>query len=221
MKLQLVAESLLAEQELSYYIGECQFCSSNDSDLWNEMQRLLLRLPDKIACLQQKRILAQVSELGAWEDCMLVQQLPFYRHEHVYCGLQGDIKASGLCLSTQVNFDPRLQMQRTGTELDIWAGIVSVCLKFIEMDVNLHHTLKSVDCFGIRSLNLESERLKYTSALLDRFHRVLATAVSADAVTAVHARLDLDEAIHSLVYLPRERSLFLVGKVATTSTSHS
>jgi hypothetical protein len=81
--------------------------------------------------------------------------------------------------------------------------------------------LKSVDCFGIRSLNLESERLKYTSALLDRFHRVLATAVSADAVTAVHARLDLDEAIHSLVYLPRERSLFLVGKVATTSTSHS
>lgn len=219
MKLQLVAESLLAEQELSYCIGEYQFCSSNDSDLWNEMQRLLLRLPDKIACLQQKRILAQVSELGAWEDCMLVQQLPFYRHEHVYCGLQGDIKASGLCLSTQVNFDPRLQMQRTGTELDIWAGIVSVCLKFIEMDVNLHHTLKSVDCFGIRSLNLES--VKYTSALLDRFHRVLATAVSADAVTAVHARLDLDEAIHSLIYLPTERSLFLVGKVATTSTSHS
>ena len=81
------------------------------------------------------------------------------------------------------------------------AGIVSVCLKFIDIDTYLHHALKSVDRFGVRSLNSEPEKSKYVTALLDRFQRVL-TTTDADPVIALRARLDLDEAIHSLVYLP-------------------
>jgi hypothetical protein len=201
LKLKDIGEALLADKELSPYIGEYQFHSSNDADLWNEMHCLLLRVPEKIAHFRREQILAQATQLGACEDKISLRQLAFNRNEYIYCGLKGNIRANGLCLSDKINFDPRLQLQTRGTELDILAGIVTICLKFIEMDTSLHHALKSVDRFGVRSLNLESEKLKYASALIDRFHRVLST-VNADPITALRAKLDLDEAIHSLVYLP-------------------
>jgi len=43
----------------------------------------------------------------------------------------------------------------------------------------MHHALKSVERFGIRSVNLEPEKSKYVTALIDRFRRVQAT-VDAD-----------------------------------------
>ncbi|MDM9380131.1 hypothetical protein QUB80_05385 [Chlorogloeopsis sp. ULAP01] len=201
LQLKDISEALLADKELSPYIGEYQFHSSNDADLWNEMQRLLLRVPEKFAHLRRERILTEATQLGACEDKTSLRQLAFNRNEYIYSGLKGNIRANGLCLSDKINFDPRLTLHTRGTELDILAGIVTICLKFIEIDTSLHHTLKSVDRFGVRSLSLESERLKYITALIDRFHRVLGT-VNADPITALRAKLDLDEAIHSLVYLP-------------------
>ncbi|MFQ4144172.1 hypothetical protein [Chlorogloeopsis sp. ULAP02] len=201
LQLKHMSDALLADKELSHYIGEYQFHGSNDADLWDEMQRLLLRVPEKVAHLRRERLLTEVTQLGACEDKISLQQLAFCRHEYIYSGLKGNIRANGLCLSDKINFDPRLTLQTRGTELDILAGVVTICLKFTEIDTSLHHALKSVDRFGVRSLNLESERLKYTTALIDRFHRVLGT-VNADPITALRAKLDLDEAIHSLVYLP-------------------
>jgi hypothetical protein len=93
-------------------------------------------------------------------------------------------------------------METNDGEIDLLAGVVSICLKFIELDLSLHHALKSVDRFGVRSLNDEREKSKYITALIDRFRRVQTTADNVDPVVALRARLDLDEAIHSLVYLP-------------------
>ncbi|EHC19528.1 hypothetical protein [Fischerella thermalis] len=200
-KLKHIADALLADQELLQHIGAYKFHSNNDVDLWNEIQRLLLRVPEKLAHTWRECILAEASQLGALEDKLAVQQFGFSRNEHVYSGLQGSVYATGLCLSDQVGFDPRLQVETRGGELDLLAGIVSVCLKFIDIDTCLHHALKSVDRFGVRSLNSESEKSKYVTALLDRFQRVLITT-DADPAIALRARLDLDEAIHSLVYLP-------------------
>ncbi|PMB28066.1 hypothetical protein [Fischerella thermalis] len=200
-KLKHIADALLADQELLQYVGAYQFHSNNDVDLWNEIQRLLLRVPEKLAHTWRECILAEASQLGALEDKLAVQQFGFSRNEHIYSGLQGSVYATGLCLSDQVGFDPRLQVETRGGELDLLAGIVSVCLKFIDIDTCLHHALKSVDRFGVRSLNSESEKSKYVTALLDRFQRVL-TTTDADPAIALRARLDLDEAIHSLVYLP-------------------
>ncbi|MEL6165282.1 MAG: hypothetical protein AAFR37_16530, partial [Cyanobacteria bacterium J06628_3] len=126
--------------------------------------------------------------------------LPFSNAEIIYSGLKGNIQASGLCFSNTINFDERLQIQRSGTELDILAGVVSTCLKFIEQDPHLHHALRSVDRFGVRSLRL-ADKPKYIAALIERFHKVKVT-FNTNNIIALRARLDLDEAIHSLVYLP-------------------
>lgn len=201
LKLKQIGEALLSDRELSNYIGDYQFLSTNDADLWNEMQRLLLRVPEKVAHAWQEHILTQASKIGATVD-KLYLSLPFTRNECIYPGLTGKIKATGLCLSNQVDFDPRLTMETHNEEIDLLAGVVSTCLKFIELDSSLHHALKSVDRFGVRSLNDEREKSKYVTALIDRFRRVQTTADNTDPVVALRARLDLDEAIHSLVYLP-------------------
>ncbi|MBD2776852.1 hypothetical protein [Iningainema tapete] len=194
-----VGEAMLSDRELFNYIGQYQFISTNDTDLWHEMQRLLLRLPEKMAHDWQERISCQVSKLGVVEDKQTYVSLPFARDESVYFGLTGKVQATGLRLSEQV-VNP-LMVETRGGELDFLAGVVATCLKFIELDSCLHHALKSIDRFGVRSL-MESEKSKYVTALMERFHRVQATTVDADPVVALRARLDLDEAIHSLVYLP-------------------
>ncbi|MBF2017890.1 MAG: hypothetical protein IGS23_22380 [Rivularia sp. T60_A2020_040] len=199
-QLKPVTQNLLAHKELSAYVGEYQFYSQDDAQLWNEIQRLLLRVPEKQADILRSQILKQVNILGATEDKVSLRQLAFPIHEHIYSGLKGNIQASGLCFSNMVNFDERLDIQRSGSELDILAAIVSTCLKFIEIDPHLHHALRSVDRFGVRSLN-SVDKPKYITALIERFHRVKVT-FNTDKSIALRARLDLDEAIHSLIYLP-------------------
>ncbi|ARV62793.1 hypothetical protein BZZ01_01160 [Nostocales cyanobacterium HT-58-2] len=202
LKLRQIREALLSDRELLNHIDHYQFLSTNDNDLWNEMQHLLLRVPEKVAHAWQERILTEVSQLGATEDKRAYLSLPFTRNESIYPALTGKVRATGLCLSDQVDFDPRLMVETCGEELDLLAGVVSICLKFIELDSSLHHALKSVDRFGVRSLNDEREKSKYVTALIDRFRRVQTTADNADIAVTLRARLDLDEAIHSLVYLP-------------------
>ena len=199
-KLKPITQSLLDRKELSQYIGEYQLQGNDDAQLWNEIQRLLLRVPQKQAEILRSQLLNQVITLGATEDQLSWQQLPFSSNEHIYSGLQGNIQASGLCFSNTINFDERLQFQRSGSELDILAAIVSICLKFIEIDPYLHHALRSVDRFGVRSLN-STDKPKYINALIERFNRVKVT-FNTDILISLRARLDLDEAIHSLVYLP-------------------
>ncbi|MCX7596856.1 MAG: hypothetical protein N2235_24560 [Fischerella sp.] len=131
LKLKYICEALLSDKELLQYVGEYEFHSSNDTDLWNELQRLLLRIPEKLAHVWRERILAEVSQLGALEDRFSLQQVFFCRNEHVYSGLKGNIEAKGLCLSDNFGFDPQLRMETRGGEFDVLAGIVSICIKFI------------------------------------------------------------------------------------------
>ncbi|MBR8833107.1 MAG: hypothetical protein DSM106950_03435 [Stigonema ocellatum SAG 48.90 = DSM 106950] len=201
LNLKHVTDALVGDSELLNYIGEYQFYSTNDADLWNEMQRLLLRVPEKVACAWRSRTLQEVSQVGIQEDRRCLSSLPFIRDELLYPGLTGKVKATGLCLSEEVDFDSRLMVEKRGGELDLLASVVSTCLKFIEQDSCLYHALKSLDRFGVRSLSLDAEKHKYIIALVERFHRVQATA-DAEPTTALRARLELDEAIHSLVYLP-------------------
>lgn len=200
LKLKPIAENVLLHKELSQHIGEYHFYSTDDAQLWNEMQRLLLRVPQTQADKLRSQISSQLITLSTTEDKASLQQLPFSTPEHIYPGLKGNIQAWGLCFSNTVNFDQRLQIQRSGTELDILAGVVSTCLKFIEVDPHLHHALRSVDRFGVRSLRL-ADKPKYIAALIERFHKVKVT-FNTNNLISLRARLDLDEAIHSLTYLP-------------------
>ncbi len=214
LKLRPISETLLSAPELSNYIGQYQFNSTNDNGLWNEIQLLLLRVPERKANTWRERIRRLVNELGSSEDNRSVRQLPFTRKESLYPGLTGSIKASGLRLSDQPKFDPQLMIETRDEELGFQAGVVSTYLKFIdELDKsNLHHALKSVDRFGVRSLNSDTERAKYEKALRERFRRLQVTA-DADPAIALRAALDLDEALHSLVYLPPAERYSWWGKL--------
>ena len=200
IQLKAIAENILQHKELSQYIGEYNFYNNDDAQLWNEMQRLILRIPQTQANKLRSQFSSQLITLSTTEDKSFLQQLPFPTSEHIYPGLKGNIQASGLCFSNTIDFDERLQTQRSGTELDILAGVVSTCLKFIEVDPHLHHALRSVDRFGVRSLSL-ADKPKYIAALIERFNKVKVTFNTTDLI-ALRARLDLDEAIHSLTYLP-------------------
>lgn len=202
LKLKNIAYLFQTERELIQYLGKYEFYSTNDSDLWNEIQRLLLRIPEKLAQTWRDRTLQLCREFGATVDHRVYKQLPFSRSEIIYPGITGSVQATGLCLSDRAPISPQLVEPNTDGEINLLAGIVSTCIKFIHVDKSLHHALKSVDRFGIRSLNSEPERSKYATALVERFRRVQSTVNNADPAVVLRAFLDLDEAIHSLVYLP-------------------
>lgn len=202
LNLKHIADSLISEKEVFNYLGEYKFYSTNDADLWNEIQRLLLRLPEKIADAWRENILKLASEVGVQENTELIQKIPFTYNEFIYPGLTGSITATGLSWSNEVNFDSRLLGETANEDIRFLAGIVCTYIKFIQLDPYLHHALKSVDRFGVRCLNSQEDKSKYIAALLDRFQRVQTTAAQKDYGQILRARLDLDEAIHSLVYLP-------------------
>jgi hypothetical protein len=212
-QLQNIIEVLQADKELSQHIGEYKFSSCSDEELWNEIQRLLLRIPEKQAQIWRDRTLKLAHDVGAIANHSVYKQLPFNRCEIMYPGLMGSTKSTGLCLSDRIPISSQLVTENTPEELKFLAGVVSTWIKFIHTDTSLHHALKSVDRFGVRSLNSDSERSKYATALLERFRRVqittnqnttnqITTNQNTDPIAELRARLDLDEAIHSLVYLP-------------------
>jgi hypothetical protein len=193
LKLKNIAYLFQTERELIQYLGKYEFTSINDSDLWNEIQRLLLRIPEKLAQTWRDRTLQMCRLFGATVDHRVYKQLPFPRSEIIYPGITGSVQATGLCLSDRAPISPQLVEPNTDGEVN---------LLFIHVDKSLHHALKSVDRFGIRSLDSEPERSKYATALVERFRRVQSTVNNPDPAVILRAVLDLDEAIHSLVYLP-------------------
>ena len=169
------------------------------------MQRLLLRVPKNLADDWQQELLEMAKEAGATEDKESFLSLPFSHDKLLYPGLKGiEIEAKGLKLSSTKKFsEPKLsQISLKNKDLFFLAGVVSTCLKFIEIDSSLHHALKIVNRFSVIPLKSQHERSKYINALQNRLYRAIAVEDHKDPTVTFHARLDLDEAIHSLVYLP-------------------
>ena len=206
LQLSELRETFLGNSELSEYLGELELTSNEDSELWNEIQRLLLRLPATLARSWQERIQAKILVAGASPDNSAAMAIPFSREELIYPGLAGTVRAWGLRFSGAIPLDARVADGQLKGDRYFLAGVVSACLKFIELDPSLHHAFKVVYAFGLQSLASEAERSKYIDALIDRFRRAQKTEENGDSIAALRARLDLDEAIHSLVYpIPGDR----------------
>ncbi|GAB1542934.1 hypothetical protein NUACC21_56080 [Scytonema sp. NUACC21] len=196
-------KAFISEQKLQDYLGSIKLQSTNDSELWKEIQLLLLRVPANIADSCQKKTLELAQEVGALKNEESLLDFSFSRDEVLYPGLKNKVEAQGLCLSKKLPCDLHpAELPREG-DLFFLANVVSTCLKFIDHDQsNLHHALKIVNRFGVKSLKSDSERSMYIEALTKRLRRAQAVEHDADPIVALHARLDLDEAIHSLVYHP-------------------
>jgi hypothetical protein len=99
-------------------------------------------------------------------------------------------------------------------DINFLAGLVSTCIKFIDFEPDLHHALKSVFSFDIINLHLKPEhRSGYTDALIESLWRMLKAEENADSLSALRHWIDLDEAIHSLVFVPPSDRFSWWGKL--------
>jgi hypothetical protein len=95
--------------------------------------------------------------------------------------------------------DPRVAAPEDKALLPL-ADAVSACLWLAQRDPPLRHGLKSVFRFGLAPL-AGDQRERYVAELLRLWERVR-TGGGQGFKEQLRARLDLDEAIHSLVYQP-------------------
>jgi hypothetical protein len=175
--------------------------TGSDEEIWNDVQRLLLRAPPDLAAEWRQRCLALAEQVGARADAGRTEVLPLTDDGVVYPGLTGAVEATGLRTAPSAALDPRMAAPADG-ELRVLAGLTSAWLWFTDRDPHLHHCLAGVFRFGVPPLTGD-QRQRYVAELLRRWERVRAGAFGArPPKEQLKERLDLDEALHSLVYQP-------------------
>src|SRR5262249_35289251 len=137
-------------------------------------------------------------ESGGHVDEAQTDVLPLARDELIYPGLAGDVRAGGLRSAVATPLDLRMTPPND-TDLRTLAGLVSASLWFIEHDPALCHCLQSVFRFGVSPLAGE-QRERYVAELLRRWER--ANVPRQEPKERLKNLLDVDEAIHSLIYQP-------------------
>ena len=192
-----------ADAELKLYLGTAELQSQTDADLWNEIHRQLLRVPENIATAWRSRALDLAEQVGALPDNLHVAELPFSRDQIIYPGLKGSVTASGLSLSEKALLNTGVNPTDQYGNLYCIAGFVQLFLRFTEIDPDLHHALKTVFTFDIMPLHSQPEqRTQYINTLSDRWQRLQQAESNSDELLSLRAWIDIDEAIHSLVFVP-------------------
>jgi hypothetical protein len=218
LKLSRLQEEFDTDKELKLYIGNNPLQSQTDSELWNEIHRKLLRVPEDLATAWQQRALTLAQEAGAVEDTANLYPLPFIRDEIIYPGLSGTIQAKGLSLSQKALSYSEITQNSESKDINLLAGYLLLCIKFIEIEPDLHHALKSVFSFDIVSFHAKPEQQnQYIEALTDRFQRTQKAVENADSLLTLRAWIDIDEAVHSLVFIPPSDRYSWWGKLQQES----
>ncbi len=203
LKLTHLREAFTADAELKIYLGNSSLQSQTDADLWYEIHRKLLRVPENLAVAWRQKALEFAHEIGALADNLYLHQLPFSRNEIIYPGLKGTVQAPGLCLSEKALLNTGINPVEEYGNLYSLAGFVHLFLRFIDIEPDLHHALKSVFSFDIMPLQSQPEqRTQYRNTLSDRWHRIQQAESNSDELLSLRAWIDMDEAIHSLVFIP-------------------
>ncbi|QSJ20384.1 hypothetical protein JYQ62_17795 [Nostoc sp. UHCC 0702] len=218
IKLSHLRDAFDSDSELRHYLGSSPLQSQTDSELWNEIQCKLLRVPEELAISWQQRALEMAQSAGAMVDNSQLYQLPFIRDEIIYPGLSGTVEAKGLCLNKHAFLNSKVTQNNASEDINLLAGLVLSYINFIEIDPDLHHALKSVFSFDVISLYSKPEqRSLYIDALTDRFQRTLKAEENADPLLTLRAWIDMDEAIHSLVFVPPAERYSWWGKLQQES----
>jgi hypothetical protein len=193
-----LARAVAADSRFRPMLDRTPLREGSDEEIWSDVQRLLLRVPPDLAEEWRQRSVTLAGQAGAWPDPARTDALPLGRDEVIYPGLSGAVEAAGLRLATSAQFDPRVSAA-PDSELRVLARMISTCLFFIEHDPQLHHALQAVFRFGVRPLTGD-QRQHYLAELLRRWERV--RAGGHEPKERLKERLDLDEALHALVYQP-------------------
>jgi hypothetical protein len=217
-KLDYLRAAFDSDSELSFYLGESPLYSQTDADLWHEIHRKLLRVPEDLAEFWRQRALELVQEVGAIADNSRLYHLPFIRDEIIYPGLSGTVISPGLCLSHKAFEQTNMISEDASEELTLLAGFLVLFIKFIEIEPELYHALKSVFSFDVIPLSSQPEqKTQYIEALTDRFQRTKKAEEIADPLLMLRAWIDMDEAIHSLTFVPPAERYSWWGKLQQES----
>ncbi|MBD2570088.1 hypothetical protein [Anabaena lutea] len=218
LKLIHLQKAFNSDSELNFYLGNSPLQSQTDADLWNEIQRYLLRVPEDLATSWRQLAGEMAQEVGAVEDNQNLDELPFIRDELIYPGLSGTVQAKGLCLSQKALLKTEITRIYPTCDLQLLAGFILLYIKCIEIEPNLHHALKSVFSFDVVSLHTNPEqRHLYLEALSDRLQRTEKAEENTDPIFNLRAWIDMDEAIHSLVFIPPAERYSWWGKLQQES----
>jgi hypothetical protein len=203
LKLAHLRSAFDADSQLQVYLGNTSLQSQTDADLWQEIHRKLLRVPENIAIGWRQRALELAQQIGALPDNLNLVKLPFSRDEILYPGLKGTVTAPGLCLSEKELLKTGINPTDEYGHLYSLAGFVHLFLRFTQIEPDLHHALKTVFSFDIMPLQTQPEqRTQYIHTLSDRWHRLQQAESHSDELLSLRAWIDIDEAIHSLVFIP-------------------
>ena len=191
----------IKSREWSEWVGNLTL--PNDTDLPRRLWLLTLRMPPEPAREWQSRWLRQS---GAPEetagtivpgpvDLLLVPPIAGE------CG--------GVRMSPTVIPDSRVGGSHLGEIAGRLALVVSGLLWFMDHDPGLRHSLRVISRFGSAAIT-GSHRTRYQQALTDRLEAVHRAEAESDTSGLILAWIDLDEAIHSLVFdpLPHTQSGF-------------
>jgi hypothetical protein len=196
-----LVQAVAADGRFREALSRTRFRDGQDDETWNEVQRLFLRYPAELAKEWRLRAAQMAEQAGGQPSDSLARQLPLPDAEVIYPGLTGKIEADGLRSSPSAPLDPRLT-KSIPAELRELPGFVSTALWFIDHDPHLCHCLKRVFRFGIVSLS-GAQREQYVAEMLRLWERVIQAFSGAAIIKEqIKSLLDLDEALHSLVYQP-------------------
>jgi hypothetical protein len=199
--LRSLRDAMLSSEVLRQHLGNFRLAESSEADSWQEMQRLLLRLPASLARTWRQKTEEMARQAGSRVESVesSALRIPGLRDELVYSGLCGPVSAPGLWSSTTEPCEVRLGPGPWPNDLDSLARIVTACLRLLELEPHLHHALLDIDRFNVCLLD-EQSRTLLADELIRRFRRVCDNDFN--PVDAFRARLELDEVIHSLVFRP-------------------
>jgi hypothetical protein len=199
-----LARAIAADARFQEMLHQAPLREGSDDEIWNDVQRLLLRVAPELAQEWRQRCLAYAEKSGARPDDVRAAILPLGRDEEIYPGLTGAVQAVGLRSVASAPLDPRVP-EPSDPDMRFLAGGTSAYLWFIELDPHLHHALQSVFRFGVAPLAGDQQQ-RYRAELLRRWERLQSGARTAALGQGPKERLkehlDLDEALHSLVYQP-------------------
>jgi hypothetical protein len=195
-----LARAAAADSRFQEVLHRTPLREGTDDEIWNGLQRLLLRVAPELAREWRQRCLAYAEKASARPDDAGAVVLPLGRDEVIYPGLTGTVQAAGLRSAASAPLDPRVP-EPADPELRFLAGVTSAYLWFIEQDPLLHHALQSVFRFGVAPLAGDQQQ-RYRVELLRRWGRVRSGARTTATVQGLKDHLDLDEALHSLMHLP-------------------
>jgi hypothetical protein len=202
-----LAHAVASDPQLRGLLQITPLREESDDAIWNDVQRLLLRLPPALAADWRRRCQSHAEQVGGRLDESRAAVLPLGRDETIYPGLSGTVQVDGLRSADAAPLDPRV-LASPEQDLRFLAGAISTYLWFIERGSPLCHCLRSVFRFGVVSLTGD-QRPRYLAELLRIWERVRLGGSGPRGNTAGHGwkdwlkdRLDLDEALQSLLYRP-------------------